>query len=341
MKSRQNVIIDVDYSNINDLRSEIDGKFHYFYKIINPVNKKYYYGIHSTNNIFDGYAGSGSILKSVYKKYGKNNCIKYIEKFFDDRKSLLNYEKYIINENLIADPNCYNILTGGGGCKICGKVPTIAGEHVDSDEFKILSNHIHPTYGRIHINNGIKNKLVYPSQLDDFLSKGWIIGETHKSTKGKIVINLNNIEERFIYPEELDQYINNGWTRGGKSRNLGLKSFAKNQIWISKENRQIRINNDDLDIYLNDGWIRGTCQSTTKGYIRITNGSEDKNINPNNIEELNFYLFNGWIIGSCSKTTKGKIWINNEIESKLIEKKDFESYLKNGWIKGRKKSSFS
>ena len=84
MNSRQKTIILVDYNDLNELRSSIDNKFHYFYKIYNPFNEKYYYGIHSTIDIYDGYAGSGTILKSVYKKYGKNNCIKYIEKFFDD-----------------------------------------------------------------------------------------------------------------------------------------------------------------------------------------------------------------------------------------------------------------
>ena len=100
MKSRQETIILVNYDKMENLKSTIDGRYHYFYKIINTINNKYYYGIHTTDNIYDGYSGSGELLKLVYKKYGKENCIKYILKFFEDRKSLLQYEKEIINTQI-------------------------------------------------------------------------------------------------------------------------------------------------------------------------------------------------------------------------------------------------
>ena len=33
-------------------------KYHYFYKITNLLNNKYYYGVHSTNDLNDQYMGS-------------------------------------------------------------------------------------------------------------------------------------------------------------------------------------------------------------------------------------------------------------------------------------------
>lgn len=33
-------------------------KYHYFYKVINLLNNKYYYGVHSTNDLNDHYMGS-------------------------------------------------------------------------------------------------------------------------------------------------------------------------------------------------------------------------------------------------------------------------------------------
>ena len=60
-----------------------DKKYHYFYKITNCINGKFYYGIHSTNNLNDGYMGSGKRLKCAIKKYGVENFNKDIIKFFN------------------------------------------------------------------------------------------------------------------------------------------------------------------------------------------------------------------------------------------------------------------
>ena len=88
-------------------------KYHYFYKITNLINGKYYYGIHSTNNLDDGYMGSGKALRTSIKKYGLENFSKEILKFFDTIEELSDYEKLIVNEKLLEDPNCYNMVKGG------------------------------------------------------------------------------------------------------------------------------------------------------------------------------------------------------------------------------------
>jgi hypothetical protein len=38
------------------------------YKTINKINNKYYIGVHSTNDIKDGYLGSGVALKRAIRK---------------------------------------------------------------------------------------------------------------------------------------------------------------------------------------------------------------------------------------------------------------------------------
>ena len=65
--------------------------YHYFYKIINKLNNHYYYGIHSTDNLNDGYMGSGRNLRRAINKYGIENFEKEIIKFFDTREECAKY----------------------------------------------------------------------------------------------------------------------------------------------------------------------------------------------------------------------------------------------------------
>ena len=88
-------------------------KFNYFYKITNTVNGHFYYGIHSTDNLDDGYMGSGTRLKATYKKYGMENFEKEILKFFNTRKEASDYEAEMVTENLVKDVDCYNMKIGG------------------------------------------------------------------------------------------------------------------------------------------------------------------------------------------------------------------------------------
>jgi hypothetical protein len=90
-------------------------KYHYIYKTTNLVNGKYYIGMHSTNNLNDGYIGSGKRLWYSIKFYGRENFKCEILEMFQNRESLRNREKELVNEDILKDKMCMNLKTGGDG----------------------------------------------------------------------------------------------------------------------------------------------------------------------------------------------------------------------------------
>lgn len=90
-------------------------KYHYIYKTTNLINGKYYIGMHSTSNLDDGYIGSGDRIRRSIKKYGKENFKCEIIETLPNRKLLKEREKQIVNQELLLDKKCMNLVFGGGG----------------------------------------------------------------------------------------------------------------------------------------------------------------------------------------------------------------------------------
>lgn len=90
-------------------------KYHYIYKTTNLKNGKYYVGMHSTDNLEDGYMGSGKRLRRSLNKYGKENFKFEILEFLPDRLSLKEREKELVNEELIKDSLSMSLTIGGEG----------------------------------------------------------------------------------------------------------------------------------------------------------------------------------------------------------------------------------
>lgn len=90
-------------------------KYHLVYKTTCIVTGKWYIGLHSTDDLDDGYLGSGSILSKSVKKYGRENHKCEILKLLPTRLEAANYEEYLLTEELRAEPMCMNIARGGIG----------------------------------------------------------------------------------------------------------------------------------------------------------------------------------------------------------------------------------
>lgn len=90
--------------------------YNYIYKITNLLNNKIYIGKHSTDDLNDGYMGSGTIIKKAIKKYGIENFRKEYLAFCDTESKLNWFEKFYIKKYDSTNYDIgYNLTYGGDG----------------------------------------------------------------------------------------------------------------------------------------------------------------------------------------------------------------------------------
>ena len=156
------------------------------YKIINQNSGKFYIGIHATDNIDDGYMGSGTAINRAYKKYEPKNFIKQILFDFDNQDDMIAMEELLVDGVMINQKDCYNMKTGGD-----------FGRH--SEESKIKMSMIHTgkiitkeTREKLRIANIGRKHTKGAKQKISEMTKGKIVSKETKqklsnALKGKIV----------------------------------------------------------------------------------------------------------------------------------------------------------
>lgn len=89
--------------------------FFLVYKTTNKINGKCYVGSHKTENLDDGYFGSGKYLLRAIEKHGIDNFVREILFQFDNPKDMYAKEAEIVNEDFLMNENTYNLKVGGFG----------------------------------------------------------------------------------------------------------------------------------------------------------------------------------------------------------------------------------
>ena len=71
--------------------------------------------MHSTDNLEDGYMGSGKALRYSLKRYGKENHKVEILEMLESRELLAEREKSIVTLSKVRNGKCMNLKVGGIG----------------------------------------------------------------------------------------------------------------------------------------------------------------------------------------------------------------------------------
>lgn len=204
-------------------------KYHFIYKTINLLNNKYYLGMHSTDNLNDGYMGSGKRLKRSLNKYGKENHKVETLEFLDSREELKKREADIVNLNEIAKEKCMNIVVGGEGGFIsefgCKKGAKKMNEIVN---FRKSTN--------LEFYNKWKTAMVNK------------LKERHK--EGKIKYNT------FLGKKHSEETKNKiGLTNSKKQK--GTLNSQYGTCWITNGKNNKKIKKEKLEIFILEGWNKG------------------------------------------------------------------------------------
>lgn len=283
-------------------------KYNYFYKITNLINNHYYYGIHSTNDINDGYMGSGSRLKIAYKKYGIENFKKEILKFFNTRVDAALYESEMVTESLIKDNECYNVILGGeenttlGTATVKNKNGEIFQIPVDDERIK-NGELVGITKGIITVQDS--NGQHYRVSTDD---ERFLNGELKSLIKNQIRVFDNNGKCFFVSTN--DERLKNGelipW-----NKNLILAKNKSGQCFMVNKNDERFLTKEITAFWKNRKHSVETIEKIKKSHQLNEHQKGEKNSQ----------------YGSC--------WITKNKINKKIKKDDLPEFESLGWVKGR------
>jgi len=314
----------------------VQKKYHFIYKTTCTITNRFYIGMHSTDNVSDGYVGSGKRLWYSISKHGKENHICEILEYLPDRKTLSEREKEIVNLILIKDPLCMNLALGG-------EIPCSIGfvNVIDENGNKFRVHLDDPRYISKELVGHTKGKLVVKDKENnkfhvELTDPRYLSGELVQYSKGKILIRDQNnkkfkvelTDPRYLSGELVGIWKNKKHTEETKKKigdknSIALSGRKTGMCWVQniELNKSIRIKKEDIDQYINTGWLRGrTCH----------NDESKRKISLNSLKKDNKGVNNG---------NFNKRWISNINlnQSKYVNKEDLDYYLDQGWLKGKLK----
>jgi len=205
--------------------SRQEKKYHFIYKTTDTRNGNFYIGMHSTNNLNDGYVGSGDRLKKLVYKYGKHIFNLEILEFLPNRKSLIEREIEIVNSDLLKEEKCMNLKPGGtGGFK---------DEKHEHDFHSAGGTAVRLMFCKLH-HEKMKTDDDYRNRCIEKIkgNKNWL-GKKHKEESKLKIGQANAIHQK-----------------GEKNSQFGT-------CWITNGIENKKIKKEELPSFKNTKWIKG------------------------------------------------------------------------------------
>ena len=318
-----------------------DGVYRYFYLIHNSLDDGYYYGIHTTKKLDDGYKGSGKRLLNSIKKYGDEYFTKYILEFFSNKEDMLKRESEVVNEELLKDPLCYNLILGGATNEATFNKTYV----VDENNNKICVSKDDPNIGIKYFNIN-KNKVV----VKDKSNNNYSVSKDDPRIKTGEFIPINTgftiVKDKYgnryrVFKD--DPRIKTGEFVGISEGYVCMKDINGKNIKVKCDDPRIKTgelisvvkdtvsvedsNGNRYRVAKNDPRIKtGELKYHTQNRMTVV----DKYGNTQSV-----YIDDPRIkTGELISINKSRIYINNGQINKMVYDYELDEYLNTGWVKG-------
>lgn len=284
----------------------------YIYRTHNLINRKMYIGKRVSSKFLENnYLGSGKILSSAIKKYGRDSFkVELLEEIYEGEEELNSREKYWIDYyNAVESDDYYNLVSGGHG----------GFSYINDNRLSPSCNGNHPMKGRV----GDKNPM-YKKKLSESSRK-----KISDSQKGRVSITDGNITKHILPRDTIPKGFRKGISDSDRKRREDSWNSLRKSLHSDKMSDTVIINNgsitlrvkkSELDNYIRNGYIKGYRED------QIRHGENAPAYGMRHSEEFKDMI---------SRNTKGRIWINNGSSNKRVFPDDLEKFIKCGWVKGR------
>ncbi len=219
-------------------------KYHYIYKITRlDESGTYYIGMHSTDNLDDGYFGSGKRLWYSINKHGKEKHQKEILEFLPSREALKLREKELVNKELLEDVKCMNLRIGGEG----GFTSNFVSEQ--NKRLWQIPEYRQKMLKVLEANSNNPNNKKKSSERTKIILAGLWANEYDLMIKHQI--------KAVIAAASPEACAKRKRTFDSINHQSGEKNSQFGTCWVTDGIKPIKIKKENLEEYLSKGYLRG------------------------------------------------------------------------------------